>query len=83
MVPLTCEALGRFDRPVLLVTGERSVPIFQVITLELERGLNGEAHVMVPEADHGLHVANPDFYTEAVQKFLEGAGSASSRQSRQ
>jgi pimeloyl-ACP methyl ester carboxylesterase len=83
MVPLTCDALGRFDRPVLLVTGERSVPIFHVITLELERCLNGEAHVMVPEADHGLHLANPDFYTQAVQKFLKGAGSTGSRKSPQ
>lgn len=77
MMPLTCEALGGLNRPVLLLTGDRSVPIFHVITLELERCLKGEAHVMVPQADHGLHADNPDFYTGAVQTFLKGAGSAS------
>jgi pimeloyl-ACP methyl ester carboxylesterase len=73
MVPLGCDALGRMNRPVLLVTGERSVPMFHVITLELERCLDGEAHVMVPDADHGMHAANPTFYTETVLRFLQGS----------
>jgi len=73
MVPLACDALGSLNRPVLLVTGERSVPWFHVITLELERCLTGEAHVMVPDADHGLHLANPDFYVDAVRRFLQGS----------
>jgi pimeloyl-ACP methyl ester carboxylesterase len=59
---------------VLLVTGERSVPMFHVITLELERCLNGEAHVMVPGAGHNMHAANPGFYTDAVLRFLKGSG---------
>jgi non-heme chloroperoxidase len=73
MVPLACDALGSLNRPVLLVTGERSVPWFHVITLELERCLTGEAHVMVSDADHGLHVANPDFYVDAVRRFLQSS----------
>jgi pimeloyl-ACP methyl ester carboxylesterase len=73
MVQLACDALGGLNRPVLLVTGERSAPWFHVITLELERCLNGEAHVMVPDADHALHGANPEFYTAAVRGFLGGS----------
>jgi len=73
MMPLACDALGGVNRPVLLVTGERSVPMFHVITLELERCLNGEAHVMVPDADHAMHAANPAFYTDALLRFLQGS----------
>ena len=70
MTPLTCEALAKLNRPVLLVTGERSVAWLHVVALELERCLEGETHVMLPDADHGLHTRNPAFYLESVKTFL-------------
>ena len=68
--PLECEALGKLKRPTLLVSGERSVPLFHVVTRELERCLDGETHAMLPGADHNLHSRNPDFYIKAVEAFL-------------
>jgi pimeloyl-ACP methyl ester carboxylesterase len=68
--PLSCEALGQLKRPVLLVTGERSLAMLLFITGELERCLEGESHVMVPEAGHGMHRDNPAFYNQAVLAFL-------------
>jgi hypothetical protein len=44
--------------------------MFHVMTLELERCLEGEAHVMVPAAGHNMHSANPVFYTDSVKAFL-------------
>ena len=70
MTPLACEALAKLNRPVLLVTGDRSVPWFHLVARELEQCLEGEMHVMLPDADHSLHARNPAFYLESVKSFL-------------
>lgn len=67
---LTCEKLRELKRPTLLVTGERSPAVFLLIAAELERCLKGTLHVMVPEAGHGMHGENPEFYTTAVMGVL-------------
>ena len=69
--PLNCGDLGRLKRPTLLVTGERTPAMFLLITSELERCLEGESHVMVPEASHSPHSENAAFYTEALIAFLQ------------
>jgi non-heme chloroperoxidase len=71
MPPLDCGNLGKLTRPTLLVTGERSPAMFLLITAELERCLEGESKVMVPEAGHGMHWDNPTFYNQAVMAFLQ------------
>jgi len=68
--PLACDALGRLKRPILLVSGERSPAVLLLVTGELERCLEGESHVMVPDAGHGMHADNPAFYNQAVLSFL-------------
>jgi pimeloyl-ACP methyl ester carboxylesterase len=70
MTPLACDALARLNRPVLLVTGDRSVALFHVVTRELEQCLEGEAHVMLPDANHALQARNPALYLESVKAFL-------------
>ena len=47
--PLDCEKAGKLARPTLLVTGEQSPAMFLLITAELERCLEGESQVMVPD----------------------------------
>ena len=69
--PLDCGNLGKLKRPTLLVTGERSPAIFLLITAELERCLEGESQVMVPNAGHGMHRQNTAFYNQAVLAFLQ------------
>ena len=71
MPPLDCGNLGKLKRPTLLVTGERSPAIFLLITAELERCLEGESQVMVPNAGHGMHRNNTAFYNQAVLAFLQ------------
>ena len=68
--PLDCGDLGKLKLPTLLVTGERSPAMFLLITAELEGCLEGESQVMVPNAGHGLHEANPTFYNQTVMAFL-------------
>jgi pimeloyl-ACP methyl ester carboxylesterase len=69
--PLDCGNLGKLTRPTLLVTGERSSAMFLLITAELERCLEGESQVMVPEAGHSMHQENAAFYNQAVLAFLQ------------
>lgn len=69
--PLNCGDLGTLKHPTLLVTGERSHALFLLITAELERCLDGESQVMVPEAGHGPHGENAAFYNQAVMAFLQ------------
>jgi len=68
---LACEKLGQVKRPTLLVTGERGPAVLLMVTAELERCLEGERQVMVPDAGHGMHSDNPDFYNQAVMGFLQ------------
>jgi pimeloyl-ACP methyl ester carboxylesterase len=70
MPPMACDDLGKVRIPTLLITGERSPAFFLLITAELERCLEGESHVMVPEAGHGMHRENTAFYNEALADFL-------------
>ena len=67
----TVGILGKLKRPTLLVTGERSPAMFLLITAELERCLEGESQVMVPNAGHGMHRQNTAFYNQAVLAFLQ------------
>ena len=71
MPPLECQDMGRLKRPTLLVTGERSPAMLLLATAELERCLEGESQVMVPEAGHGMHRDNAAFYDQAVLSFLQ------------
>jgi non-heme chloroperoxidase len=66
---LPCETVRQLERPVLSVTGERSTAFSLLTSAELERCLEGESHVMVPEVGHGV-MENPAFYNEAVLAFL-------------
>ena len=63
--------LGKLKRPTLLVTGEQSPAMFLLITAELERCLEGESQVMVPDAGHTMHRENTAFYNQAVLAFLQ------------
>ncbi len=69
--PLDCGDLGKLKLPTLVVTGERSPAMFLLITAELERCLEGESQVMVPEAGHGMHSDNAAFYNQVVMAFLQ------------
>ena len=58
-------------RPTLLITGEHSPAMFYLITAELERCLEGESQVMVPDSGHTMHRENTAFYNQAVRAFLQ------------
>ena len=71
MPALECGVLRKLTRPTLWVTGERSPAVFLLVTTELERCLEGERQVMVPDAGHGMHSQDAAFYNQAVMAFLQ------------
>ena len=70
MPPLACDTLTKVDRPVLLLSGEESPAMFQIITAELEACLEGESYVMVPEVSHGMF-SHVSFVNGSIQTFLD------------
>jgi non-heme chloroperoxidase len=67
---LTREEVSRMTKPVLLLGGEKSPPIFAPILSELERCLPRASRCTIPGASHSLHIENPAAYNAAVLGFL-------------
>ena len=68
--PVSCAELGRITTPVLIVRGERSPRMFQLISDELARCLGNDTTVVIPGAAHPPHAANPNYYNRVVARFL-------------
>src|SRR6266700_591800 len=56
--PLACADLGALHTGVLLVSGDRSPPVFHAITAELARCLQNDSTATIPGAGHAMHSAN-------------------------
>jgi pimeloyl-ACP methyl ester carboxylesterase len=54
----------------LLLTGDKSLRMFQLIVDELERCLPNSESVRVPETTHEVPADNPEAYNEIVLGFL-------------
>lgn len=68
--PVSCAALGRTTTPVLLVRGERSVRLFQIISDELARCLQSDTTVIIPGVAHPPHLGNPNYFNQVLARFL-------------
>ena len=70
MPPLACANLGALHTGVLLVSGDRSAPVFHAITAELARCLQNDSTATIPGAGHAMHTANPAFYNQVVLRYI-------------
>ena len=68
--PVACAELGRLTTPVLIVRGERSPRMFQLISDELARCLRNDTTVVIPGAAHPPHSGNPGYYNQVVARFI-------------
>jgi pimeloyl-ACP methyl ester carboxylesterase len=68
--PVTCAELGRITTPVLLVRGERSPRILQIVSDELARCLRNDTTVVIPGAAHPPQAGNPGYYNQVVARFI-------------
>jgi non-heme chloroperoxidase len=69
--PLTRQQVAGIDKPVLLLNGEKSRPMFHLLTDELSRTLPCAARAVIRGASHSMHLDNPRAYNDAVLAFLE------------
>lgn len=67
---ITCAELGRITTPVLLVRGERSPQLFQLISDELARCLQNDTTVIVPGAGHPPNAASAAYFNRLVLRYL-------------
>jgi len=67
---LRCADLGALHTGVLLVSGDRSGPLFHAISSELARCLQNDSTATVPGAGHAMHADNPAYYNQVVLRYV-------------
>ena len=72
LLPITCAELGRLNTAVLIVRGERSPRMFQVISDELARCLRTDTTATIPSAGHAPQAAQPAYFNAILSRFLAG-----------
>jgi len=70
---LDLERLRTLPTPTLLLQGEHSPRLFNLILNELERTLPNNERVIIPRTGHSLHLGNPASFNRTVLRFLERA----------
>jgi pimeloyl-ACP methyl ester carboxylesterase len=66
----SCKDAGSISAPTLLVTGERSSAIYQLIVDELTRCLPNSEKLVIENASHGMYFQNPQAFNSGVLDFL-------------
>ncbi len=67
------DELKRLRMPVLILTGENTVRIHNLVNQELARLLPHAKEVTVPKSGHGTPSENPQAFIEAVREFLKAS----------
>ena len=62
--------MGCFDRPVLVLTGERSPKLYGFYYDEMRKCRDVSATVVIPNATHAIHLDNPKYFLSVVVEFL-------------
>jgi pimeloyl-ACP methyl ester carboxylesterase len=68
--PLSDDDVSSIKAPVLLLTGERSPPVFIRLTDRLEELLPTVSRADIPDASHVMHEENASAVNEAIAGFL-------------
>lgn len=69
--PFTREEAEQITTPTLLLTGEESLRMFQLIVYELEDCLPDNECVTIPESTHEMPADDPEAYNEIVLEYLD------------
>jgi non-heme chloroperoxidase len=67
---ISCAALGRVTTPILLIRGDRTPRMFQLVLDELARCLQSDTTVVVPGGGFPVHATNAPYYNTVVTRFL-------------
>lgn len=69
--PFTCKDARGITTPTLLLTGDKSLRMFQLIVDRLEQCLPNNRSVRIPDTTHEVPADNPEAYNKIVLEFLE------------
>ncbi len=69
-LPIEEESIRKLQTPVLLVTGSKSIRLFQLITNHLQKLLPNTEKVVINNATHLVHEDNPEEFNKAAISFL-------------
>ena len=69
--PVSCDDLKKIKTPVLIMTGEKTQPLFSVINEELNKCLPNKEKVILANATHGLEMENPADFNKIVLAFID------------
>jgi pimeloyl-ACP methyl ester carboxylesterase len=67
---LAREAVRRLTVPTLIIEGEKTIKLHQLVDDELLRCLPGSERVIIPHAAHRSAGENPEAFNNAVLTFL-------------
>ncbi|HLZ45653.1 MAG TPA: alpha/beta hydrolase [Gemmatimonadales bacterium] len=67
---ISCAELSRITTPILLVRGDRTPRMFQLVSDELARCLQNDTTATIPGAGYPVHLGNPGYYNTIVMRFL-------------
>lgn len=66
------EEVNRTDCPILLLSGERTIPVHRLIDAELERTFKRCHRIMIQDAGHGMWAEQPDACRRQAMEFFRG-----------
>ncbi|HEX6168849.1 MAG TPA: alpha/beta hydrolase [Chitinophagaceae bacterium] len=69
--PISCEDLKKIKTPVLLMTGEKTLLLFNAVNEELNKCLPNKEKVILSNATHGLEMENPVDFNKIVLAFID------------
>lgn len=69
-LPVDIKRLQKLQMPTLLITGQRSIPLFRHLTDRLEELIPNTERIEIPGASHMMQVDNPEAFNRAVLSFL-------------
>jgi pimeloyl-ACP methyl ester carboxylesterase len=68
--PFSCADAGNLSVPVLMITGERSAPLYGYMNSALQTCLKQTSEVVISDAGHMMFHANPTAFIFEVQDFI-------------
>jgi 3-oxoadipate enol-lactonase len=81
VAPSGMDDLAKIRAPTLIIVGDHERPLLRLVADTLARRIPNARHVVIPDAGHGIHFAQPERFNAALLEFLatasRTAGSAS------
>lgn len=71
--------IQRLRVPVMILTGEKTKPIFKLITAELAQVTPDAVHIVIPGGTHDMCSEQPQACATAINQFIEAKGGLTSR----